>query len=142
MSNPKYAADARKALEAGDRARFLRIRYAEANAELNLYRVPNFVGTGEFVRCPLSGQMVERRTNANIPLRNRACRRANRLFAAEVRAAGRLVRLVDRCDSFWQVELVHNGELAPGLPGNCRFTTRAAAADAAWLRGYSVEGGR
>jgi hypothetical protein len=48
------------------------------------------------------------------------------------------VKIIDRCDNFYQVNDAETGELALGIPMNTRLVTRRDAEDAAIKAGYSI----
>lgn len=138
MNIEQLNSTARAALAKGDRVRFLIQREGLALNELRARQNPHFVPTGETRFCPFAKREVEVKTNANIPLRNAAARRCNRLSRIRKRLEGRLVRIVDRCDNFFEVREVETGELATGIGANGRLVDFASAWQAAWQAGYSV----
>jgi hypothetical protein len=48
------------------------------------------------------------------------------------------VKIIDRCDNFYQIVNAETGEAVGGIPMNGRFAGRSAAIKAAVAAGYSL----
>lgn len=134
-----YRATARRAIEAGDRIRFIAMRRAECHVLIEQAKaMPKRISLPEHeVRDSPFGPIRPTVINqARQDLIARICARSNRLARMDRRARGVLCQILARPDGFWDVMQDVPG--LPLVPAGPRHTTRAGAEEWAQRNGYTI----